>query len=1115
MSLIDISIKRRVTVAMFTITILLFGLVSLSRLKINLLPDLSYPTLTVRTEYTGAAPAEVENLISKPIEEAVGVVKNVQRVKSISRSGQSDVLMEFAWGTNMDFASLDVREKLDALELPLEVHRPVILRFDPSLDPIMRFGLFREAPSQSPDEEEIRTPSVMLASSTPNPSPAFQEDQLKYLRRFGEEEVKKDLESVLGVAAVKVSGGLEDEIQVLVDQDRLAQLNITIEEIATTVGAENINLSGGRLDEGIQQYLVRTLNQFQSVEEIGELIIARPQSAPVYLRDIAIVRHGYKEREAISRMEGREAVEIALYKEGDANTVMVARAVEKRLRQIRRNLPPDLKLQKVYDQSTFITQAVNEVVNAAFIGGILAIIVLYFFLRHFGTTVIISTAIPVSVIATFNLMYGTDLSLNIMSLGGIALGIGLLVDNSIVVLENISRHREQGKDFISAARDGTREVSMAVTASTLTSVAVFFPLVFVKGIAGQLFRDQALTVTFALLASLLVALTLIPMMASLGGREVSGEAAEPLPTPKTRVGRWARTVRTFLFTSIPTFTLRYLLKAIQLLAKLANLVLKPILAGFERGYAVVEAAYPRALKWALAHKAMVISTAFGLFFITILLIPKLGVELIPQLSQGEYQVEFRLPPGTPLERTDATISRIQEIVGQQESVAFAFAVAGSGNRLDANPEQGGENWGELSVTLKPGAQRVDEDVSMAQLRSEIEQLPGVQYKFYRPTLFTFKTPVEVEISGYELKKLKRVSNDIAARMAGSSRFADVKSTMEAGHPEIQIRFDRERAAVLGLSVYQIASRVVDHVRGSVATRYSWRDRKIDVLVRAQESFRTSVEDIRRLVVNPESDHPLPLEAVADIIIDAGPGEIHRVGQQRVALVTANLQYGDLGAAAEEINEIISQVPISSDMSVRLAGQSEEMNTSFRSLQFALALAIFLVYLVMASQFESLLHPFVILFTIPLAIIGAAMALWITGSTISVVVLIGLILLAGIVVNNAIVLVDRINQTRAQGIARQEAIILAGQLRLRPILMTTLTTVLGLLPLAMGLGEGAEVRAPMAITVIGGLTISTLLTLVVIPVMYTVLDRKHFVPAITSAAQRDQILPKGRNASIEE
>ena len=1086
MNLVDISIRRRVTVSMFTLAILLFGFVSFFRLKINLLPDLTYPTLTIRTEYPGAAPAEIENLITKPIEEALGVVKNVQQVRSISRSGQSDVMLEFAWGTNMDYASLDVREKLDVLQLPLEVKRPIILRFDPALDPIIRLGFFRRSPvpPAKPDE-----PTVGLANYAQPVNGRSNEDELKYVRRFADEQIKKELESALGVAAVKISGGLEDEIQVLVDQARLAQLKLALEEVAQRLGAENINLSGGRLEEGMQQYLVRTLNQFRSVEEIANIIVGGRESTPVYLRDVATVRHGYKEREAITRLNGLEAVEVAVYKEGDANTVAVAREVDQRLEQVRRTLPADLQLVKVYDQSTFITQAVDEVINAAMVGGILAILILYFFLRNFVSTIIIALSIPVSVIATFNLMYATNLTLNIMSLGGLALGIGMLVDNSIVVLENVSRHREQGKGLIAAARDGASEVSMAVTASTLTTVAVFFPLVFVKGIAGQLFRDQALTVTFSLLASLAVALTLIPMLASLGGQAPVLETRAPLPEPRTRAGRWLRRARLLAFTAIPLYIVRGTIRGSHALSRTMLFLLRPLLALFGRGYDVVERRYPETIRWALSHKGAVLGTAFTLFIISVLLLPILGVELIPQLSQGEFRVEFRLPPGMPLERTDAAVAAVQAVAGKMQNITTTFSVAGTGNRLDANPEEGGENWGELNIAMQAGSRRSDEEIAMARLREDLERLPGVQYKFNRPTLFTFKTPVEIEVAGFDLDKLKSVSNEIARRLQASPRFADVKSTMEIGHPEIQIRFDRERAAALGLAVYEIANRVVDKVRGQVATRYSWHDRKIDVLVRAREEDRNSVERIRGLIINPQSEKPVPLEAVANIVVDYGPGEIRRVGQERVALVTANLRAGDLGGAAEEIAVILRLVPMPHELTARLAGQNEEMAVSFRSLRFALLLAMFLVYLVMASQFESFLHPFVIMFTIPLALIGAVFALLITGSSLSVVVFIGLILLAGIVVNNAIILIDFINQLRARGVAKLDAIVEAGRSRLRPILMTTLTTVLGLLPLAFGFGEGAEVRAPMAITVIGGLSVSTLLTLVVIPVMYAVMDRK--------------------------
>ncbi|MGD8628085.1 MAG: efflux RND transporter permease subunit [bacterium] len=1112
MRLIDISTKRRVTIAMFTLAVVLFGVVSFVRLKINLLPDLTYPTLTVRTEYPGAAPAEIENLISKPIEEHLGVVKNVNRVSSISRSGQSDVILEFDWGTDMDYAGLDVREKLDALELPLEVSRPAILRFDPSLDPVMRFGLYAE-PGEEPGSTPDPGSGIQLASSDParnagsgDPhnsggsgtpgSGNFTEDELKVLRRFAEEEIKKELEASLGVAAVKVSGGLEDEIQVLIDQARTAQLQLPVEQLAYQLGAENVNLSGGRLEEGTHQYLVRTLNQFRSVQEIGDMIVTYRDGKPVYLKDIALVRHGYKEREAITRLDGLEAVEIAIYKEGDANTVTVAREVEKRLARVRRILPEGVHLTKVYDQATFIQQSVNEVILAGVIGGLLAVIILYFFLRSFKATVIISFSIPVSVIATFNLMYGADLTLNIMSLGGIALGIGMLLDNSIVVLENISRHRDMGKDSLTAARDGASEVSTAVTAATLTTIAVFFPLVFVKGIAGQLFRDQALTVTFALLASLVVALTLIPMLASLrkggdqGPAATPGEKAQPEPTGRLAfLKRFRRRLSRILITTVPVAIVRFVRKVVSLISRGLLFALTPALNLFQRGYGAIEDNYPPLLKWALGHKASVIITAMVLFAISVALVPILGVELIPQLSQGEFSIEFKLPPGTPLEVTDAAIVKVQEAAGDIGRVRTSFAVAGTGNRMDANPEQGGENWGELSVVLRQGSRHADEEAVMARLRKTLDGIPGLQYKFSRPTLFTFRTPVEIEIAGYELDQLKSVSTEIARRLEASGRFADVKSTMEAGHPEVQIRFDRERAAALGLPVYQIADRVVDNVRGDIATRYSWHDRKIDVLVRARQEDRSSVKKLRQLLINPESDHPVPLEAVADIVIDTGPGEIRRVDQERVALVTANLNYGDLGAAASEINDIIRTTHKPPAIGVRLAGQNEEMTMSFKSLQFALLLAVFLVYLVMASQFESFLHPFVILLTIPLALIGAVLALAITGSTISVVVMIGAILLAGIVVNNAIVLIDLINKLRARGMSKLEAIMEGGRLRLRPIMMTTITTTLGLLPLAIGIGEGAEIRAPMAITVIGGLTVSTLLTLVVIPVVYSALDRK--------------------------
>lgn len=1058
--LIEIATERRVTIMMFTVAIVLFGMVSLARLNVNLLPDISYPTITIRTELTGAAPIEVENLLTKPIEEAVGVVRNVRLVRSVSRSGQSDVTLEFLWGTDMDVAGVDVREKVDIIELPLEANRPLLLRFDPSSEPILRLGLLNKEAT----EGEQAGPAT----------------DLKALRRLAEDRIKNDIEAEEGTAAVKVSGGLEDEIQIQVDQQKLAQLGLSIETISQRIRAENVNLSGGRLEEGSQRFLVRTINEFQTVEEFANAIVANVADRPVYLRDVATVTRGFKEREAITRVNGRESVELAVYKEGDANTVQVASRVERRLEQVRKSLPENLELIKIYDQSKFISSAINDVTSAAIFGGILAIIVLYGFLRDARATTIIAVAIPVSVIGTFLLMYSNEVSLNIMSLGGIALAVGMLVDNAIVVLENIVRKREEGQGVLEAARNGTAEVSTAVIAATLTTIAVFFPMVFISGVAGQLFRDQALTVTFALVFSLIVALTLIPMLAALGTGSRYEETGE-----QSAAGWFTRGVASIV-------------RAIAWIFGLVRWVFWALLwvpgRLLQSLYTAVARRYEPLLKWSLAHRATVVVGAAAIFFGTMLLVPRLGSELIPQLSQGEFNLDIRLAPGAPLNETDRAIQVAQSAAAGIDDVETSYSVAGTGNRLDANPVDAGENTGTLSIALKPGSGRIAEDATMNRMRQELSRLAGVQYEFSRPSLMTFASPMQIEVSGFDLVGLDAVNQVLVRELTNSGRFTDIRTTIELGNPEIQIIFDQERAAALGLSVRDIADRVVANVRGELATRYTWRDKKIDVLVRSVDQQQASVQEIRNLIVNPMSARPVTLEAVAEIVVARGPAEIRRVAQERVAIISANLAYGDLGAAVTEVQGLIDRTPMPPGITAMVSGQNEEMKDSFRSMQFALALAIFLVYLVMASQFESLIHPFVILFTIPLALVGAVLALFVTGTTINVVAFIGVIMLAGIVVNNAIILVDMINQLRSQGMEKTEAIMEAGRARLRPIMMTTLTTILGLLPMAISFGEGTEVRTPMAVTVIGGLLMSTLLTLVVIPVVYSLLDRKKWATA---------------------
>jgi HAE1 family hydrophobic/amphiphilic exporter-1 len=963
----------------------------------------------------------------------------------------------------MDLAGIDVREKLDLLQLPLEAKRPLLLRFDPSSEPVMRLAFLDK--DGSPAAESV--------------------DRLKALRRFADDRLKPDLEAVEGSAAVKVSGGYEDEVQVFVDQQKLAQLGLSIDAVTRRIRAENVNLSGGRLEQGTQRYLVRTLNEFESIEQMAGAIIATRNGQPVYLRDVATVTRGYKDREAITRVDGREAIELAVYKEGDANTVQLAEGVRKRIEELAKGLPEGTEIRPVYDQSKFIAEAIGEVKTSALIGGLLAILVLYAFLRDARATLITGLAIPVSVLGTFVLMYAFDLTLNIMSLGGIALAVGMLVDNAVVVLESIVRKQEHGLDRREAARLGTKEVATAVTAATLTSVAVFFPMVFITGIAGQLFKDQSLTVTFALAFSLVVALTLVPMLAAGRPARATTDAAAAAAEARTprRIDR--------AFAAVAAGARR----VAGWISNGMRFALSPLVRVTRSINDWAESRYPTAISWALANPGKTIGSAFALFLFTMLVIaPRLGTELIPQMSQGEFNVALRLPPGAPLEQTDRAVRAAQEASRGLGNVAIAYSVAGTGNRLDANPVDAGENTGRLSITLVPGSGRADEEAAMQGLRSSLEDMPGMQYRFSRPALFSMSTPLEVVVSGYDLDRLRVAAEEVRVRMLADDRFADVKTTVEAGNPEIQIVFDQERASQLGLVVRDIADRVVNSVRGEVATRYKLRDKQIDVLVRSVDTRAASVEEIRNLIVNPGADSPVPLSAVADVQLAVGPAEVRRVGQERVAVVSANLAHGDLGSAVEALRGVVAEVQLPVGTTAFLSGQSEEMQDSFRSMQFVLVLAIFLVYLVMASQFESLVHPFVILLTIPLAITGAIWALWLTGTTVNVVAYIGLIMLAGIVVNQSIVLIDAVNQARERGLSKHDAIIEAGRLRLRPILITKLTTILGLLPMALGLGEGAEVRAPMAITVIGGVLLTTFLTLLVIPVVYAVLDRKTYVPA---------------------
>ncbi|GGZ13068.1 efflux RND transporter permease subunit [Shewanella fodinae] len=1072
MSMIDTSVKHPVTVWMFMLAIILFGMVGFSRLAVKLLPDLSYPTLTIRTQYDGAAPVEVEQLVSKPIEEAVGIVKGLRKISSVSRSGTSDVALEFEWGTNMDLAGLEVREKLDTIELPLDVDKPVLLRFNPNLDPIMRLAL---------------------------PAKDGSEAELKRLRSYAEEELKRELETLPGVASVRLSGGLEQEIHILLNQQKLSQLNLSSELIKQRIAEENINLSAGKVVQGDKEYLVRTVNQFRNLSELANIIVYKNGTTLVRLGDIAQVTDGFKERSDITRIGGKESIELALYKEGDANTVAVAQKVRQQLQRMQAQAAktgapvPEV----IYDQSEFIESAVSEVTSSALIGSLLAMLVIYLFLRDIIPTLIISISIPFSVIATFNMMYFAGLSLNIMSLGGIALAVGLLVDNAIVVLENIDRCKATGMNRLDAAVTGTREVAGAITASTLTTLAVFVPLIFVDGIAGALFKDQALTVTFALLASLLVALTSIPMLASREGFKtlppLVKRTSKPLPTSRWgKIRHYSATMFALPFTLLLNWLPRALMTIILLLVRLfswlAGLLMRPLSALFNAGYQLLTKVYQPLLELALQHKALTIAIALLFTASAGLLVNRLGMQLIPPMNQGEFYVEILLPPGTDVSHTDRVLQQLASVISDDKAVKHAYSQAGSGGLMTSDTSRGGENWGRLQVVL---ADHHAFNEVAAKLRARARTIPELEANIKFPELFSFKTPLEIELSGYELGPLKQSADALVKALETDPRFTDINSTLRDGQPEISIRFDHARIAALGMDAPTIAERIAQRVGGTVASKYTLRERKIDILVRSAADERRQISDIGAMLINPDSAHPLPLSAVADVELALGPSAINRVSQQRVAIVSANLAYGDLNQAVASARQLLAQVPMSASVQTRIGGQNEEMENSFTSLKIALLLAVFLVYIVMASQFESLLHPLLILMAVPMALSGSIYGLWLTGSKLSVIVFIGLIMLAGIVVNNAIVLVDRINQQRAAGVEKLAAIREAAASRLRPILMTTLTTTLGLLPMAIGLGDGAEVRAPMAITVIFGLSLSTLLTLVVIPVLYALFDRKTY------------------------
>lgn len=1064
-NIVQFAVSRRVTVSMLTITCLLFGFISLSKMPITLLPSLEYPTFTIRTEYNNAGPEEIELLITKPIEESVGMVKGVSRLSSVSMTGRSDISLEFNWDADIKRAIYDIRDRLDAVRLPLDVNPPVLLRFNPSTEPVMQFALVSDA--LNPDINTLRD-----------------------LRSYADHYLKKKMDPLSGVAAVKISGGYEKQIHILPDQYKLNQFGLSIETISRRLREENINLTGGSIKQSNKLYLVRTVNQFKNIEAIKKLVVKSLNNKPIRIEDIATVSLKYKDRKSINRFDGKEAIEIAIFKEGDANTILVADAVKETIKKLKKDLPDGVSLDTVEDQSIFISSAIDNVKTAALLGGILAVIIIYLFLGNILPTVVIALLIPVSVVTGFFFMHQASVSLNIMSLGGIALAIGLLVDNGIVVLESIAAKKEKSNSVLDAVEEATTEVGSAIFASTLTTVAVFLPLVFVYGIAGQLFKDQAMTVTFMLLVSLVFALLLIPMLSSMSHKKNIYHSASGNIEYKSRtvIGAYLRRTRKFFFNDLIDRLFWIVRKFFQGLAIFFHYLFYPSVSLVNYLYRLLLKLYNRILPWALGNRMLVVFVSFLLFGLTLMLVPRIGINLIPDIDAQKIQLSYNLAEGSNIESTDKVTVKLSEKLNNIPAVKTVYGISGEGGKLDTSASANIENSAQMIITLKPGSDKKQLENTIVNMLNE---RPGLQVQLKPGQFFDLSVPIEIELSGYDIDALKKAAMKVKNGLSQSHFFINIDEGVKKGNPEIQLIFDQDKIASMGFTVSQIANNIVDKVLGKSNTTVHWNDQKVELLVRAQESQRDSIDDINNLIVYSDDKTELRLSNVADIIVTEGPGEIMRRNQDRVVVVSADISNITLDEAVEEVHEILGDLSLSPLIKVKITGQNKELKASNQSMIFALSLAVFLVYMVLASQFESLLHPLIILISIPLALTGAIWALFLTQTPISVVVFIGMIMLAGIVVNNAIVLIDLIMQLMRKGYLVNQAIIKAGRARLRPIIMTTMTTILGLLPMAISWGDsqaGVEIRAPMAITVIGGLLVATMLTLIVIPVLFSLFNR---------------------------
>ena len=1006
MWLSDLSIKRPVFITMIALALSFMGYLSFGRMPLDLFPDVSMPVIAVRTVYPGATPQEMETLVTKPIEEAVFSLNGVQGVRSTSTESVSLVVIEYDINYSSKQASDDVRQRVNSIRssLPDDIQEPDVLRYDPSAAPVLSIALADREGKLGLDE----------------------------LRDLVDNKLVARLERLDGVGTIQVSGGLEREVHVDVDLERLKAYGLPIQQVISAVKGENLNLPGGRLVEGDRERLVRTTGEFGDLNQIGDVPITTPYGGSIHLRDVADVSMGFKETRAYERLDGRDCVVLRVQKQSGSNTVRVAQDVKAEMDLIRAEYP-NLDVGIGTDQSIFTKESTDDVFQSLIAGGVLAVVIVFLFFRDLRNTLVTVAGLPIIVLGSFAAMHVAGFSINMITLLGLSLCIGMLIDDAIVVRENIFRHMEEGEEPREAASRGTAEIALAVLATTMTIVAVFGPIGFTPGIAGRFLREFGLTVAMAVLISLFEAFTLAPMLSAhfFKRRARPGEGA-------TRPG---------------------------LLARL----------------------YRPSLSWALRHRAIVVAIAIASLAFSGYLVPILGQSFIPDMDQAQLTVNLEMAPGTTLDEMDQVTRKVEQMLAEQPGTQHIFTEVGS-------PDGSAEKASIQVKLTRRGLLKSYQEV----LRPKLESLAGVRYDIdvqansltgmASSTASTIRgRPINIAVRGSDLNDLERASHMIAEAMRSVPGAVDIDRSQRPGRPELQVIVDRARAADLGISTAQVGATVRSLINGETASKYRQADDELDILVRLQEEDRQSSQAILDLPLASPRGALVPLSSVAALQIGTGAAKVERADRQREIVVGAGYLGRELGEVAKDAEAAISGLPLPAGVQVKFTGSVRYMQEAFDNLLFALVLAIIFVFMVLASQFESLVHPFTIMLALPLSFVGAFVTLLLTGKSLDMMALIGIILLMGLVTKNSILLVDFANRLRAEGLTPVEAMERAGPIRLRPILMTTLAMIVGMLPVAMGYGAGAEARQPMALAVVGGLTTSTLLTLFVVPVAYTLME----------------------------